>query len=100
MLVRETIIFPGPVDTFRIQVESGLCLAFEIETPVLGQHRFSPLLRVIDDQGEQAYSNIFHQVGGDGDDWIKTIHPKVTHTFEKGRTTSSRSATDASPWKT
>ena len=84
VMVEGVIEHPADVDTFQFQAEAGLDLALEIETPELGPPHFSPLVRVIDAEGEEVCSNIFRRIGGDGDDWIKTLQPKVVCSLENG----------------
>ena len=82
-MIEGTIQRPGDVDGFKFQVKSGQALAFEIETPVYRPPYFSPLLTVLTEKGEEILSNIYRQVGGDGDDWIKSLQAKTIYTFEK-----------------
>jgi hypothetical protein len=84
VIVQGVIDHPADVDSFRFRVETGQRLAFEIETPGIAPPHFSPLLKVLDADGQEVLSNIYRKVGGDGDDWIKTIQPKITRTFDKG----------------
>ena len=73
---------PGDVDWFKFQVTAGQKLSFEIETPYLPPPFFSPRVTVSDSSGKEVFENIFKSLGGEGDDWIKTIEPRVTFTFE------------------
>ena len=82
-LVHGRIDRPGDVDTFRFKVSDGQSLAFEIETPEIDSPHFSPLLQVVDAQGEELCSNIFRITEGDGDDWVKKIQPKVRYVFDE-----------------
>lgn len=75
---------PGDVDCFRIQLSSSQRLAFEIQLPDQWPHYFSPWLTVKDSQGQELVSNIYREVGGDGDDWLKTIEPKTIYALSKG----------------
>ncbi len=83
MTVEGAIQRPGDVDDFKFEVESGQALAFEIETPGSLPPFFSPHLTVVDSAGEELLSNIYREVGGVGDDWIKSIHAKTLYTFDK-----------------
>ena len=82
-LVHGRIDRPGDVDTFRFKVSDGQSLAFEIETPEIDSPHFSPLLQIVDAQGEELCSNIFRITQGDGDDWVKKIQPKVRYVFDE-----------------
>ena len=82
MTVEGTIQHPGDVDVFRFKAGSGQALAFEIETPETLPPFFSPHLVVVDGTGTELVSNIYREVGGVGDDWIKSIMAKTVYTFE------------------
>jgi hypothetical protein len=82
-LVEGAIQSPGDLDTYRIQVRSGEKVALELQAPEHTPPYFSPLLTVFDAQGGKLYDNIYRKIGGDGDDWIKSIEPKMTLTFDK-----------------
>ena len=83
MTVEGAIQHPGDVDIFRFEVGSGQALAFEIETPETLPPFFSPHLIVVDGTGTELVSNIYREVGGVGDDWIKAIKAKTVYTFER-----------------
>lgn len=83
MAVEGAIQHPGDVDVFRFKVGLGQALAFEIETPQTLPPFFSPHLIVVDSKGTELVSNIYREVGGVGDDWIKTIKAKTVYTFEQ-----------------
>ena len=73
---------PGDEDYFELEVEAGEALAFEIQTPRVKPPYFTPWLSVFDRRGEEVLTNIFRKVGGDGDDWLKSIEPKTIYRFE------------------
>ena len=83
-LVEGTIDCPGDVDHFKFKVKSGQKLAFEIETPDAPPPRFNPRLEVFDTTGQEFLANIYRNIEGDGDDWVKRIEPKTIATFEQG----------------
>ena len=83
MTVEGAIQHPGDVDIFRFEAELGQALAFEIETPETLPPFFSPHLIVVDSTGTELASNIYREVGGVGDDWIKSIKAKTVYTFER-----------------
>ena len=71
------------VDWFQIRVKEGEKLAFEIETPYLPPPFFNPRMTLFDGDGEELASNIYRSLGGDGDDWVKTLMPKILYTFDE-----------------
>ena len=83
-LIEGTIGSPGDLDTFKFVVESGMELAFELETPDSHPPYFNPHLAVVDGDGRELFTNVFRKVGGDGDDWQKLIQAKTVYTFEAG----------------
>src|SRR5207344_74509 len=83
VVVEGSIGQPGDVDNFQFNVREGQQLAFELETPDFLPPFFNPRLGILDGQGQEIFSNVFRRVGGDGDDWIKLVQPKVTYTFER-----------------
>ena len=82
-LIEGAIERPGDVDYFKFLVEGGQKLAFEIE---IGSHPslFNIWTQVLDRDGKEVLTNLYKEVGGDGDDWIKKVEPKVIYTFERG----------------
>ena len=81
-IIEGAIERPGDVDYFKFRVESGQKVAFEIETgrnPSL----FNIWMQVWGSAGEKVLTNLYKEVGGDGDDWLKKVEPKVIYTFEK-----------------
>ncbi len=83
MTVEGTIQHPGDVDIFRFKAGSGQALAFEIETPETVPPFFNPHLMVVDGTGTELVSNVYREVAGVGDDWIKSIKAKTVYTFEQ-----------------
>ena len=83
-MIEGVIQTPGDVDSFSFQVETGQRLALEIETPKERPPRFNPQFFVLDAAGEEVFTNVYKKIGGDGDDWVKTVEPKTIYTFPKG----------------
>ena len=82
-IIEGTIDSPGDVDTFRFKTtKKDQKLAFEIRTLDTFPPYFSPRLTVSASNEERLFTNIFRKVGGDGDDWDKSIEPKCVFTFE------------------
>ena len=73
---------PGDVDWFRFHAEPGEKLAFEIETPYRPPPFFNPRIGLIDREGKELANNIYRELGGDGDDWIKLLAPKILYAFD------------------
>ena len=71
------------LDWFQIRVKEGEKLAIEIETPYLPPPFFNPRVTLFDGDGKELASNIYRSLGGDGDDWIKTLMPKILYTFDE-----------------
>jgi len=82
-IVDGAIDTPGDVDTYRLTARAGERLVIELETPADAFPYFSPHIGVKDSSGRRLFDNIYRKIGGDGDDWIKSIESKVTYTFEK-----------------
>jgi hypothetical protein len=82
-IVEGTLERPGDVDYFKFKVAAGQKLAFEVETPYLPPPFFNPRITVLDASGKEVLENIFKSLGGDGDDWIKTIEPRTIYTFQE-----------------
>lgn len=83
-LVEGVIGTPGDTDMFRIPVNGGDKLAFEVQTPETAPPYFSPWMTIYDSEGKRLYDNIYRKIGGDGDDWVKSVEPKMIVTFAKG----------------
>lgn len=79
-----TIEKPGDVDHYRIQVRAGQALAFEIETRGEGPPLFGPRLEVLHNNGQEVLNNVYQRIGGDGDDWLQSLEPKIVFTFDRG----------------
>ena len=75
---------PGDSDVFPFTVADGDALAFEVRALKVERPQFFPRLVVEDEQGREVFNNTFRKLGGDGDDWIKSLEAKVLFTFEKG----------------
>ena len=73
---------PHDADWFQFEAKSGDRLAFEIETPYLPPPFFNPRFGLFDSDGRELASNVYRELGGDGDDWIKTLVPKILYAFD------------------
>jgi hypothetical protein len=74
---------PGDHDWYRFEAKAGDTLAFEIETPHLPPTFFNPRVTIFDAAGRELASSLYRELGGDGDDWIKSIQPKILCKFDK-----------------
>ena len=83
MIVQGVVGRPADEDWFQIQVKEGDKLAFEVETPYLPPPFFNPRVAIFDPNGKELANSIYRALGGDGDDWIKTLAPKILYTFSK-----------------
>ena len=81
LIVRGAINPPGDLDHFSFIIDASKTLVFEIRTPDVFPPDFSPRLTVLDNKGEKMFDNIYRKVGGDGDDWDKTVEPKIVYAF-------------------
>ena len=75
---------PGDVDYYSFNVEAGDPLTFEVRTLDVPSPYFSPRLTVLDENGDEVLTNIYRYLGGDGDDWGKSLEPKTVYNFERG----------------
>ena len=83
-IVEGSIDRPGDVDHFRLRVEDGAKLAFEIETPGVTPPFFNPRLTILDAEGNESFNNIFRRLGRQFQFYSKTVEAKTLHTFESG----------------
>ena len=83
VIVQGVVGRPADEDWFQIQVKEGDKLAFEVETPYLPPPFFNPRVAIFDANGKELANSIYRALGGDGDDWIKTLVPKILYTFSK-----------------
>ena len=83
VIVQGVVGRPADEDWFQIQVKEGDKLAFEVETPYLPPPFFNPRVAIFDPDGKELANSIYRALGGDGDDWVKTLVPKILYTFSK-----------------
>jgi len=74
---------PGDVDTFRFKVKAGQHIAIELETPDASLPEFNPKITILDSKGQEVITNIWRRVGGDNNQWMKTLQPKAIYTVKK-----------------
>ena len=82
-ILEGTIAAAGDIDRFSFRVTSGQALAFEIQTPLETPNRFNPQIAILDANDAEVADNVYSRLGGDGDDWIISLEPKLTYTFER-----------------
>jgi len=83
-IVEGTVERAGDVDFFKIKVEAGQSIVFEIQTERALPPLFNPRLELWTTGGEEVLTNVYQRIGGDGDDWLQSLEPKVIHTFDQG----------------
>jgi hypothetical protein len=82
-VIAGTIGQGGDVDSYRLSVRGGDKLAFELQAPELTPPYFNPRLTILKANGETLHDNIYRKIGGDGDDWLKSVEPKMIVAFEQ-----------------
>ena len=78
-----TIQEPRDSDYFRIKVNNGASLAFEVQTTEELPKDFNPRLGVFDEHNAELLTNVYKYIEGDGDDWIYSLEPKTIYTFTR-----------------
>ncbi len=73
---------PGDVDVFRLRVNSGDLLAFELETPVTKPSKFIPWIKILNSDGEEVFENLVKWWGRSGNFVVKSLEAKTLHRFE------------------
>jgi hypothetical protein len=74
---------PGKVDKYKLKLKAGQRLAFEVETPEVTLPEFSPRLELWDSSGQEVFNNIWRRVGGDNNQWMKTLQSKTMYSFNR-----------------
>ncbi len=75
---------PGDIDTFKIKIESGQQLAFEIETLGAEPPEFNPRLEIQDEKGRHLATNVYKRVGKNLTHYLNTIEAKTLYSFRRG----------------
>jgi hypothetical protein len=88
-IVEGTIERASDIDSFKVKVEAGQKLAFEIETLDAKRPYFNPRLGVVDSQDRELFSNVERRLSlfnnnSEPQVYLKGIEPKVVYTFEYG----------------
>ena len=83
-VVEGAIDHPGDIDTFKIKIESGQQLVFEIETPGTEPPEFNPRLGIQDESGQQLATNVYKRVGKNLSHYLNTIEAKTLYSFRRG----------------
>ncbi len=88
-LIEGTIEHPGDLDSFKIKVDPGQKLAFEVQTPDAKPPYFNPRLGVVDSQNKELFSNVERRLSmfnnnADPQVYLKAVEPKATYTFDIG----------------
>jgi len=74
---------PGKVDNYKLKIKAGQRLAFEVETPEATLPEFNPKVELLDASGQEVFNNIWRRVGGDNNQWMKTLQSKTMYTFNR-----------------
>jgi hypothetical protein len=87
-VIEGTIARPGDLDNFRLKVEAGQKLAFEVETPDARPPYFNPRIGVVDSQDRELFSNVERRLSMYNNNavaevYLKGAQPKATHSFER-----------------
>ena len=83
-LVEGAIELPGDVDHFNFKVDPDQRLVFEVRTLQVPSPYFSPRLEITDAHGRELLKNFYRYLGGDGDEWGKSLEAKTVYTFKEG----------------
>src|SRR5262245_11788792 len=87
-IVEGTIEHPGELDSFKVKVDAGQKLVFEVETPDAKPPYFNPRIGVVDSQDRELFSNVERRLSmynnnADPQVYLKAAQPKATHSFER-----------------
>jgi hypothetical protein len=82
-MVEGTIGHPGDVDDFKFKAKAGQRIAVELETPSASLPEFNPRIALLDSSGQEILNNIWRRVGGDNNEWMKTLQPKTIFTVDR-----------------
>jgi len=87
-LIEGAIQSPGDLDSFKVKVEAGQQLAFELETPDAKAPYFNPRIGVVDSHDQEVFSNVERRLSmynnnADPQVYLRAVRPKATHSFER-----------------
>jgi hypothetical protein len=82
-LIQGTIERPGDIDRVKFSVKTGDRLVFEVETPEKTIPIFNPYLKVIDENGVEAFTNVYSRINANSV-ISKQIRPKTAYSFSRG----------------
>lgn len=86
--IEGTIESPGDVDSFKIIVDAGQKLAFEVETPDAKPPHFNPRIGLLDAQDREQFSNVERRLSmynnnADPQVYLKAVRAKAVYGFER-----------------
>ena len=81
-LVVGTIERPGDIDRVSFSIKQGDRLVLEVETPEKTIPIMNPYLRVVDDAGDEAFTNVHSKIDANGN-LGKQIQPKTAFSFSR-----------------
>lgn len=88
-VIEGTIERPGAADTFKLKIDSGQKLAFEIEALDAKPPYFNPRIGIADSQDREFFSNVERRLSmfnnnADPQVYLRNVQPKVFYSFERG----------------
>jgi len=77
-----TFEYPGDIDRVSFSIKAGDKVVLEVETPMKTIPEMNPYLRVVDDAGVEAFTNVYSNVNANGN-IAKQIQPKTAFAFSR-----------------
>ena len=81
-VVEGAIQHPGDVDVYKLSIDRGRKLAFELELTDTRLPHFSPYLEVLTAAGDRVLTNLHKRVVRNSTFYQKDVQPKSIHAFE------------------
>ena len=81
-VVEGAIQRPGDVDVYKLSIERGRKLAFELELTDVRPPHFSPYLEILTAAGDRVLTNLHKRVVRNSTFYQKDLQAKSIHTFE------------------
>ena len=77
---------PDDADFYRLIVEAGQSVVFEIRTPKISYPHFAPWLSIFDENHNQLVHNLYRTITNGTPIWLKIMEPKMIYTFKEAGT--------------